>query len=250
MTDNPQVINRKTSASSKCRMGFWLCMVASCMFLCSCSASFVLEQSNRQFFCEKDEGAVTHPTEKIGYWGALNKMHLNPHYSLDYKQIWNDENKVFESDSAFHLEVEMVGKRKNDTTLLYKSATLKNIVIIVNRKDTLEWVMEKGVARIQDSSMTEKPRYMKDSILINNYTIHSLPWTIPTSEIGKDWSGYFEIRTVPVNIKKIRKIRVEITFQFDDYTVTRFIKAKRWFKVWFEPRQGFQWYGPETLWLS
>lgn len=117
---------------------------------------------------------------------------------------------------------------------------LKDILIIANKSDTLSWTMTKGSSEGFDSISRYKT-------IVYNYTQDSLTWRIPQSGLDSDWFAHFTVFSEPVDIKKIKRLRVEMAFQIDDIVVVGVEKAKRRFRLWFEPRQGFRWVGPEDV---
>ena len=132
----------------------------------------------------------------------------------------------------------------------YYKTTLKNIVLIANNKDTISWKLNDIRSSIYDSTMTDElfpylPYVCVDSI--SSFTKDSLPWVMRASGQGSDWTASFFLYTESIDIRKVRKLRAEITVQYDDYIITRVTKVRRKFRIWPEPRQGFQWYGPKDI---
>ena len=132
----------------------------------------------------------------------------------------------------------------------YYKTTLKNIVLIANNKDTISWKLSDIRSSIYDSTMTDElfpnlPYVCVDSI--SSFTKDSLPWVMRASGQGSDWTASFFLYTESIDIRKVRKLRAEITVQYDDYIITRVTKVRRKFRIWPEPRQGFQWYGPKDI---
>jgi hypothetical protein len=131
----------------------------------------------------------------------------------------------------------------------YHKTTLKNIVLIANNKDTISWKLKNLKSSIYDSTMKDVPAWLRyaDVDSISSFTKDSLPWVMRASGQGSDWRASFFLYTESIDIRKVRKLRAEITVQYDDYIITRVTKVRRKFRIWPEPRQGFQWYGPKDV---
>lgn len=131
----------------------------------------------------------------------------------------------------------------------YHKTTLKNIVLIANNKDTISWKLSDIRSSIYDSTMTDEFPHLRyaDVDSISSFTKDSLPWVMRASGQGSDWIASFFLYTESIDIRKVRKLRAEITVQYDDYIITRVTKVRRKFRIWPEPRQGFQWYGPKDI---
>ena len=131
----------------------------------------------------------------------------------------------------------------------YYKTTLKNIVLIANNKDTISWELKNLKSSIYDSTMKDVPAWLSyvcvDSM--SSFTKDSLPWVMRASGQGSDWRASFFLYTESIDIRKVRKLRAEVTVQYDDYIITRVTKVRRKFLIWPEPRQGFQWYGPKDI---
>ncbi len=129
----------------------------------------------------------------------------------------------------------------------YHKTTLKNIVLIANNKDTISWELKNLKSSIYDSTMTDAWFPYVDVDSISSFTKDSLPWVMRASGQGRDWMASFSLYTESIDIRKVRKLRAEVTVQYDDYIITRVTKVRRKFRIWPEPRQGFQWYGPKDI---
>ena len=131
----------------------------------------------------------------------------------------------------------------------YHKTTLKNIVLIANNKDTISWKLSDIRSSIYDSTMTDEFPHLRyaDVDRISSFTKDSLPWVMRASGQGSDWRASFFLYTESIDIRKVRKLRAEVTVQYDDYIITRVTKVRRKFRIWPEPRQGFQWYGPKDI---
>ena len=130
----------------------------------------------------------------------------------------------------------------------YYKTTLKNIVLIANNKDTISWELKNLESSIYDSTMKDEPWLSYVCVdSISSFTKDSLPWVMRASGQGSDWMASFFLYTESIDIRKVRKLRAEITVQYDDYIITRVTKVRRKFRIWPEPRQGFQWYGPKDI---
>lgn len=220
-----------------------------CSLFCSCSASFRLHENwnsylhDKSYFTDTITNA-TMPMDSIYRVSNINRRSFYSSIALSYEQ-YKGFHYVKDSVNTFCIRgyISQV-KRHRTGDVRYNKCTLKNILIIVNDKDTLPWNIERTSAAAFDSTT----RYNRDTK--TDYTIDSLPWIVPTSGQNNDWSFSFQAWTEPVDIKKIRKLRLEVTFQFDNIIITRIVRAKRHFHLWPEPRQGFVWYGPESVDLS
>ena len=228
---------------------FFLFAFVICSFFCSCSASFRLHESWNAYLHDESYYTdtitnVTMPMDSINRVPNINRRSYFSTMELTYRQ-YKGLYYVKDSVNTFciigHIEQE---KRHRTGLVRYNKCTFKNILIIVNGKDTLSWKIERASVAAFDSTT----RYYRDTK--TDYTIDSLPWIVPTSGQDNDWSFGFDAWTEPIDIKKIKKLRLEVTFQFDNIVITRIIRAKRHFHLWPEPRQGFTWYGPEDVDLS
>ena len=122
------------------------------------------------------------------------------------------------------------------------------MMLLKGKNLTREEVTERLVATVKAAKALVNYRVVGvNSVVINNYTRDSLPWRIPTSAKDSNWRTSFEMTTEPIDIRKARKLRIELTFQVDNITIKRVIKARRHFRIWFEPRQGFRWIAPEDI---
>ncbi len=222
-----------------------------CLFFCSCSASFRLHESIYSMNHDKSYymDTITHvtmPMDSIRIHGIsnINRRSYYSNIELDYRQF---KGGFYAKDSVNTFRIQgYIEQEKRDKwgAVRYNKCTFRNILLIVNDTDTLPWEIERASAAAFDSIT----RY-KDKTSID-YTIDSFPWIVPTSGQNNDWKFSFVAWTEPIDIKKVRKLRLEVTFQFDNIVVTRILIAKRHFHLWLEPRQGFVWYGPEDVELS
>lgn len=124
---------------------------------------------------------------------------------------------------------------------IYHNFILHRILIIVNDNDTLPWVMERLNARISDFP-TNNISDLKDSVCYIDFTNDSLPFRLPTSGLGRSWDFNFNAKTDSIDIKDVRKMRVEITLQIGDYMAPRVVKSRRRLRIRYTPWQGFVWY--------
>lgn len=217
--------------------------IACCAFLSGCSASYRLQEGWRD--CSYYTDIITGDIKPMDSLFRSSKLEWRSYYSnlfLDTDSVFGDEKRLA---NAFLLHGYVEQKKGRRDSIHYDKAILHSILIIANGKDTLKWVMEEAYACAYDSNT----RYSRDKHCdaIRNYTADSLPWCVSTSGQDSDWNATFKVRTEPVDIKKVRKLRAEVSFQFDDIIITRVVKARRYFLLWFEPRQGFCWYGPEDI---
>lgn len=222
-----------------------------CSLFCSCSASFRLHESIYSMNHDKSYymDTITHvtmPMDSIRIHGIsnINRRSYYSNIELDYRQF---KGGFYAKDSVNTFRIQgYIEQEKRDKwgAVRYNKCTFRNILLIVNDTDTLPWEIERASAAAFDSIT----RY-KDKTSID-YTIDSFPWIVPTSGQNNDWKFSFVAWTAPIDIKKVKKLRLEVTFQFDNIVVTRILIAKRHFHLWLEPRQGFVWYGPEDVELS
>ena len=225
-------------------VAFLLFAFIICLFFCSCTASFRLHESEIAYLHDESYYMdtvtnVTMPMDSINRVLCINRRSYFSTIDLKYRQ-YKGLYYVKDSVNAFciigHIEQE---KRHRTGPVRYNKCTLKNILIIVNDKDTLSWKIESVSAATYDTNSIGRKR--------TNYTIESLPWLVPVSGQDTNWCFSFVAWTEHIDIKKVRKLGLEVTFQFDNIIVTRIIRAKRHFHLWLEPRQGFKWYGPESV---
>lgn len=226
----------------------WLCVISvvSCLLLGSCSASFRLEHR-----WLRDHGYIvdlsadtTMPYNSDSYPYLLSKINTRSYsYYSDLMMGWESDTERC-CAGAFKLYGSIEQTKGRRDSIHYNKAEMKDILIIANDRDTLSWTLTEGASSAFDSLTRYKK---KNRSMIYNYTADSLPWHIPQSGLDSDWSARFTVCTEPVDIKRIKRIRIEVAFQFDDIIVVRVEKARRRFLFWFEPRQGFVWYGPEDF---
>lgn len=234
------------------RKWFWLLSAVAicCLLLSGCTASFCLNTRLFDYYATYTD-TNTHITEQTKRGWSPSTMAPQGFYStlmMSYK-----ENDTTEGVLKLHGSIEQERERRDFSH--YYEVSLLNIQFIVNRKDTLSWMLDKARASICDSvtkyTMWEGHygyrSHYRNSVVINNYTRDSLPWRIPTSAKDSNWRTSFEMTTEPIDIRKARKLRIELTFQVDNITIKRVIKARRHFLIWFEPRQGFRWIAPEDI---
>lgn len=236
-------ITQNTQATSTKKVGKrrnvrLLLLVVSCLLLGSCTASYFLDT---RLFSDDDYiiDLNTNTTLSHNYYPYLSSMiNVRSYYSEYFI------NYVSDTTWPYVNALEICGfikqtKGKRDS-LHYNKAMLKDILIIANKSDTLSWTMTKGSSHGFDSISRYKT-------IVYNYTQDSLPWRIPQSGLDSDWSAEFLVFSEPVDIKKIKRLRVEMAFQIDDIVIVGVEKARRRFRLWFEPRQGFRWVGPEDV---
>ena len=236
-------ITQNTQATSTKKVGKrrnvrLLLLVVSCLHLGSCTASYCL---NTRLFSDDDYiiDLNTNTTLLHNYYPYLSSMiNVRSYYSEYFINYVSDTTRPYVNALEIYGFIEQT-KGKRDS-LHYNKAMLKDILIIANKSDTLSWTMTKGSSEGFDSISGYKT-------IVYNYTQDSLPWRIPQSGLDSDWSAHFTVFSEPVNIKKIKRLRVEMAFQIDDIVVVGVEKAKRRFRLWFEPRQGFRWVGPEDV---
>lgn len=236
-------ITQNTQATSTKKVGKrrnvrLLLLVVSCLHLGSCTASYCLDTrlfSNDDYIIDLN----TNTTLSHNYYPYLSSMiNVRSYYSEYFI------NYVSDTTWPYVNALEICGfikqtKGKRDS-LHYNKAMLKDILIIANKSDTLSWTMTKGSSEGFDSISGYKT-------IVYNYTQDSLPWRIPQSGLDSDWSAEFMVFSEPVDIKKIKRLRVEMAFQIDNIVIVGVEKARRRFRLWFEPRQGFRWVGPEDV---
>lgn len=228
-----------------------LLLVASCLLLGSCTASYCLDT---RLFSDDDYiiDLNTNTSLSHNYYPYLSSKINHRSYYSSYTIDWErDTSKP--CSNAFRIRGYIEQKKGKRDSIHYNKAILKDIRIIVNNKDTLSWTMTEGSSSAFDS-ISRYDKTKRTITAVYNYTPDSLPWSIPQSGLDSDWSADFTVCTEPVDIKKIRRLRVEMAFQVDDIVVVSVEKARRRFRLWFEPRQGFRWVGPEDvdiwgLWL-
>ena len=225
---------------------FLLLAFIVCLFFCSCSASFRLHESMCSMVHDKSyyTDTVTNVTLPMDSIFRVSNVNIRSYYSNvylvygQYKGLYNAKDSV----NAFIIRGYIEQEKKHYTgPVRYNKCTLKNILLIVNDKDTLSWKID----RVSAAAFDSVTKYKRD--IYTDYTIDSLPWSVPTSGLNNDWKFSFDAWTAPVEIRRIRKLRLEVTVQFDNIVVTRILRAKRHFHLWPEPRQGFVWLGPEDL---
>lgn len=230
-----------TSVCRKRKVWLLLLSAASCLLLGSCSASFRLEHRwLRNYDYIVDLSADT--TMPYNYSYLSSKINTRSYYTNLMMSWERDTERCCGNAFKLYGHIEQTKGRRD--SIHYNKAILKDILIIVNNSDTLSWVITEGASSAFDSNS----RYKKSKrTTINNYTTDSLPWCIPQSGLDSDWSASFIVCSEPVDIKKIKRLQMEVAFQFDDIIVVNVEKARRRFLLWFEPRQGFTWYGPEDF---
>jgi hypothetical protein len=219
------------------------------LLLSSCSASFRLGIG----MYETDYIVNTKTNEKMKckwYQRWPKELRWTPHGSIILyfddtirnTQGVNELFNVLNSHCSFYQQG--YGRPKH-----YHKTTLKNIVLIANNKDTISWKLKNLKSSIYDSTMKDVPAWLRyaDVDSISSFTKDSLPWVMRASGQGSDWTASFFLYTESIDIRKVRKLRAEITVQYDDYIITRVTKVRRKFRIWPEPRQGFQWYGPKDV---
>lgn len=206
----------------------------------SCTASLRLEETRG--FINMADGRTCTYHEWANLYGCYSSIVLRYRPEIIYGK-WCEPARCNNFGTSGYIRQHISCR---DTAMMhYRQATLHSIVIVIDDKDTLPWVMDEFRARICDSLVRYYP-YLRDSAKYYNYTNDSLPLQVVTSGLDRDWELNFEGMTIPFDIQKVRKLRVEIKMQVDDYMVTRIMKARRRFLIWFEPRQGFKWRGPES----
>ena len=227
---------------------FVLFIIAGNLLLSSCSASFRLGIG----MYDTDYIVNTKTNEKIkckwyqrwpeGLRGApLSSITLYFDDTISNKQGVNELFNVLNSHCSFYQQ--SYGRPKH-----YHKTTLKNIVLIANNKDTISWELKNLSSSIYDSTKKDVPYIPYVAVdSISSFTKDSLPWVMQASGQGRDWNASFFFYTESIDIKKVRKLRAEVTVQYDDYIITRVTKVRRKFRIWPEPRQGFQWYGPKDI---
>ena len=225
-----------------------LLIIAGNLLLSSCSASFRLGIG----MYDTDYIVNTKTNEKMkckwyqswpeGLRGAPNSsIILYFDDTISNKQGVNELFNVLNSHCSFYQQ--SYGRPKH-----YHKTTLKNIVLIANNKDTISWKLIDICSSIYDSTKTDEPYIPYVAVdSISSFTKDSLPWVMQASGQGRDWNASFFFYTESIDIKKVRKLRAEVTVQYDDYIITRVTKVRRKFRIWPEPRQGFQWYGPKDV---
>lgn len=219
------------------------------LLLSSCSASFRLGIG----MYDADYIVNTKTNEKMEcnwYQSWPEGLRGTPHSSIILyfddtirnTQGVNELFNVLNSHCSFYQQG--YGKPKH-----YHKTTLKNIVLIANNKDTISWKLSDIRSSIYDSTMTDEFPHLRyaDVDSISSFTKDSLPWVMQASGQGSDWIASFFLYTESIDIRKVRKLRAEVTVQYDDYIITRVTKVRRKFRIWPEPRQGFQWYGPKDI---
>lgn len=215
-----------------------LLLVAFCLLLGGCTASYCLDT---RLFSDDDYiiDLNTNTTLSHNYYPYLSSMiNVRPYYSCYYINYVSDTTSPFINTLIIDGFIEQ--KKGKRDSIHYNKAMLKDILIIANKTDTLSWTMTKGSSHGFDSISRYKT-------IVYNYTQDSLPWRIPQSGLDSDWSAEFMVFSEPVDIKKIKRLWVEMAFQIDDIVVVGVEKARRRFRLWFEPRQGFRWVGPEDF---
>ena len=219
------------------------------LLLSSCSASFRLGIG----MYETDYIVNTKTNEKMKckwYQRWPEELRWTPHGSiiLYFDDTIRNTQGVNELFNVLNSRCRFYQQSYGRPTHYYKT-TLKNIVLIANNKDTISWKLSDISSSIYDSTMKDVsarlPYVCVDSI--SSFTKDSLPWVMRASGQGSEWIASFFLYTESIDIRKVRKLRAEITVQYDDYIITRVTKVRRKFRIWPEPRQGFQWYGPKDI---
>lgn len=236
-------ITQNTQATSTKKVGKrrnvrLLLLVVSCLHLGSCTASYCLDT---RLFSDDDYiiDLNTNTTLSHNYYPYLSSMiNVRSYFSEYFINYVSDTTRPYVNALEIYGFIEQT-KGKRDS-LHYNKAMLKDILIIANKSDTLSWTMTKGSSEGFDSISRHKT-------IVYNYTQDSLPWRIPQSGLDSDWSAEFMVFSEPVDIKKIKRLRVEMAFQIDNIVIVGVEKARRRFRLWFEPRQGFRWVGPEDV---
>jgi hypothetical protein len=219
------------------------------LLLSSCSASFRLGIG----MYETDYIVNTKTNEKMKckwYQRWPKELRWTPHGSiiLYFDDTIRNTQGVNELFNVLNSRCSFYQQGYGRPTHYYKT-TLKNIVLIANNKDTISWELKNLKSSIYDSTMKDVPAWLRyaDVDSISSFTKDSLPWVMRASGQGSDWRASFFLYTESIDIRKVRKLRAEITVQYDDYIITRVTKVRRKFRIWPEPRQGFQWYGPKDI---
>lgn len=220
-------ITQNTQATSTKKVGKrrnvrLLLLVVSCLLLGSCTASYCLDT---RLFSDDDYiiDLNTNTTLLHNYYPYLSSMiNVRSYYSEYFINYVSDTTRPYVNALGIYGFIKQ-SKGKRDS-LHYNKAMLKDILIIANKSDTLSWTMTKGSSEGFDSISGYKT-------IVYNYTQDSLPWRIPQSGLDSDWSAEFMVFSEPVDIKKIKRLWVEMAFRIDDIVVVGVEKARRRFRL-------------------